>query len=78
LNGKLASQSEIFVRRKDIISRAIDGDGQFSAAFSTSLRYNIFEAWQVSARVDADVNSPFDSVNASGFLSGLVATSVRF
>lgn len=78
LEGKLSLQAEAFLRRHDVISRSLSGLGQWSGAVSTSARFAILDFWSVSARVDADVLSPFDAVNASSYAGAFAATSLAF
>lgn len=78
LEGKLSNLAEVFVRRQDITTKALIATGQWSAAFASTLRYDVVDFWSVSARVDADALSPVDTLNGSGYLGALVGTSLRF
>lgn len=78
LEGKLSNLAEVFVRRQDITTKAVVATGQWSAAFASTLRYDVMDFWAVSARLDADALSPIDTLNGSGYLGALVGTSVRF
>lgn len=78
LEGKLSNLTELFVRRNDIQTKGLKGDGQWGGALATTTRYDVLDWWQVSLRVDGDALSPIDSLNASYYLGALVGTSVRF
>ncbi len=78
LEGKLSNLAEAFVRREDIQTKALVASGQWSGAFADTLRYDVIDFWSVSARLDADALSPVDTLNGSGYLGALVATSLKF
>jgi hypothetical protein len=78
LEGKLSNLAEVFVRRQDIETKAIIATGQWSAGFATTLRYDVLDFWSMTARLEADALSPIDTLNGSGYLGGLVGTSLRF
>lgn len=78
LEGKLSNLSEVFVRRQDIQTKGLTGNGQWGGALSTTTRYDILDWWQVSGRLDADALAPIDGLNASFYLGALVGTAIRF
>jgi hypothetical protein len=78
LEGTLSNLTEVFTRRQDIVTKGLDGNGQWSAALSTTTRYDVIDNWQVSLRLDADTLAPIDSLNATYYLGALVGTAVRF
>jgi hypothetical protein len=78
LEGKLSNLSEVFVRRQDIQTKGLTGNGQWGGALATTTRYDLLDWWTVSLRLDADALTPIDTLNASYYLGALVGTSVRF
>ncbi len=78
LEGKLSNLSEVFVRRQDIQTKGLTGNGQWGGAVATTTRYDVLDWWQVNVRFDADALTPIDTLNASYYLGALVGTSVRF
>ena len=78
LEGKLSNLSEVFVRRYDISTKGLEGNGQWGGALATTTRYDVLDWWQVSLRLDADALTPIDTLNASYYLGALVGTAVRF
>ncbi|MDP2345065.1 MAG: hypothetical protein Q8O67_29240 [Deltaproteobacteria bacterium] len=78
LEGKLSNLSEVFVRRQDIQTKGLTGNGQWGGALATTTRYDVLDWWTVSLRLDADALTPIDSLNATYYLGALVGTSVRF
>lgn len=76
--GKLSNLAEVFVRRHDIQTKSLVANGQWSAGFATTLRYDVLDFWGVSARLEADALSPVDTLNGSGYLGALLGTSLRF
>lgn len=78
LDGHLRNLSEVFVRRSDVRTKALDANGQWGGAVATTTTYDVTSNWAVSLRVDGDALSPIDSLNSSTYFGALVATSVRF
>jgi hypothetical protein len=78
LEGKLSNLAEVFVRRMDIQTKALAANGQWGSSLASTIRYDVLDFWSVSARFEADALSPVDSLNGSGYLGGLIGTSLRF
>lgn len=78
LDGRMSNLTELFIRRQDLVTRAIFSTGQWSGAMATTVRYDILNFWSVALRVDADVLAPFEAVSGSGYVSALASTSVKF
>jgi hypothetical protein len=78
LEGRLRNLTEVFARRSDIQTKALQANGQWGGALATTTTYDIFDNWSASLRLDGDALSPVDSLNASTYFGALLATSLRF
>jgi hypothetical protein len=78
LEGRLRNHTEVFVRRSDISTRALDATGQWGGALATTTTFDVLPTWALSLRLDGDALSPIDSLNASTYFGALVASSLRF
>lgn len=78
LDGRMSLLTELFVRRQDIATRAFTAFGQWSGAVAAVGRYDVFDFWSLSGRVDADLLSPFDAVTTTGYIAGYAASTLRF
>lgn len=78
LGGRLACLAEVLVRRQDVRSRGYEGNGQWSGAVATTLRYDVVDGWALSARLDADALAPIDATDGAGYVAALVGTSLKF
>jgi len=78
LEGRLRNLTEVFVRRTDIRTKALQADGQWGGALATTTTYDVIDSWSLSLRLDGDSLAPIDSLNASTYFGALFATSLRF
>jgi hypothetical protein len=78
LGGRLRNLTEVFARRNDVQTKALQASGQWGGALATTTTYDIFDNWSASVRLDGDALSPVDSLNATTYFGALVASSVRF